>query len=182
MSGAGFIIALGVIILTLCILGFIGAWKNHLNLLKAFIVSLGIILLLQLIAAIIAFTLRNKADERLRGQLLSSMKNYRFNGNNRATIEWNRVQNTYECCGVDSWQDWKNHTDIGTIPLSCCKNNECTTKQYYERGCYEAARSLFYRYSKALGGVTIFFFFIEIIGLALAVLLLRDLKNNYGSV
>ncbi|CAF0818442.1 unnamed protein product [Didymodactylos carnosus] len=183
MSGAGFIIALGVIILILCILGFIGAWKNHLNLLKAFIVSLGIILLLQLIAAIIAFTLRNKADERLRGQLLSSMINYRTDGNSRARTEWNRVQTTYECCGVDSWQDWKNHTDIGMPPKSCCKNNDCTAPpQYYDRGCYEAARSLFYRYSKALGGVTIFFFFIEIIGLALAVLLLRDLKNNYGSV
>jgi len=53
---------------------------------------------------------------------------------------------------------------------------------YFESGCYKWALNIFFRYSKALGGVSIFFFFVEVIGLILAILLLRDLKNNYGSV
>ncbi|CAF0848086.1 unnamed protein product [Didymodactylos carnosus] len=202
MGGAGFIIALGVIILLLCIVGFIGAWKNHLKLLtcsykcfflsssqsqsllvafNVFIVSLGLILLLQLIAAIVAFTLRNKADERLRAQLITSMKQY--DKNERVTIEWDRVQSTYECCGTNSKSDWNATSPPKNLPLSCCKEHVCTPdNNIYTTGCYEAARKLFYRYSAALGGVAIFFFFIEIIGFILAITLLRDLKNNYGSV
>ena len=37
-------------------------------------------------------------------------------------------------------------------------------------------------YSQALGGVTLFFFFVEIAGFILAILLLRDLKTNLNNV
>ncbi|CAF4628658.1 unnamed protein product, partial [Rotaria sp. Silwood2] len=57
-----------------------------------------------------------------------------------------------------------------------------TGTAYFSRGCYESTLNLVFQYSKALGGVSLFFFFIEVAGLVLAVFLLRDLKNNYGSV
>ncbi|CAF0751543.1 unnamed protein product [Rotaria sordida] len=186
ISGAGFIIALGVIIIVLTALGLIGAYKNRLNLLKIFIVSLVIILLLQLIAAIVAFTLRNKAKDQLHTELKESLTDYK-NGNENTITEWNRLQQKWSCCGVDKTDDWKNYTKDGKPPSSCCPNNDCTQPMvngtvYFDRGCYESASNLFFQYSKALGGVSIFFFFIEIAGLGLAIFLLRDLKNNYGSV
>ena len=185
MSGAGFIIALGVIIIVLSALGFIGAYKNRLNLLQAFIASLALILILQLIAVIVGFTLRNKADNQLRTRLLDSLPAYKGQ-NSDVVTEWDRIQQRWSCCGVNNWTDWTSRGELKVPPNSCCSKNDCSTPNnipaYFENGCYESARSLFFRYSKALGGVSLFFFFVELVGLALAVLLLRDLKKNYGSV
>jgi len=186
MSGAGFIIALGVIIIILSVLGFVGAYKNRLGLLQIFIGSLFIIILLQLIAVIVGFTLRNKADAQLHDKLINSLPAYA--GQNSVVVtEWNRLQQRWSCCGVDNSTDWTRIAKLPTPPKSCCVNNDCSSSivngtAYFTPGCYQAARSLFFRYSKALGGVSLFFFFIEIIGLILAIVLLRDLKNNYGSV
>jgi len=181
ISGAGFIIALGVIIIVLCALGFFGAYKNRLGLLQAFIGTLFIILLLQLIAAIVAFTLRNKAEDQLRGKLMSTMPLYTSGSNGEVKIEWDRLQQDWKCCGVDNPNDWQAYGNT-SIPSSCCLNNNCGTSEHFSVGCLGYAKALFFRYSKALGGVSIFFFFVEVIGLVLAILLLRDLKNNYGSV
>jgi len=187
ISGAGFVIALGVIIILLTILGVIGAIQNRLQLLQIFIGSLCIILLLQLIAAIVGFTLRNKADDQLHQRLLDSMPKYVANDRN-VMSEWDELQQKWSCCGVDNFHDWNITAKRSTgPPSSCCTNRDCKTSSsnstnYFDQGCYGYARTLFYRYSKALGGVSLFFFFVEIIGLALAILVLRDLKNNYGSV
>jgi len=186
MSGAGFVIALGVIIIVLSAVGFIGAYKNRLSLLQIFIGSLCIILLLQLIAAIVAFTLRNKAEDQLRTKLMSTLPLYK-NGDKDVIAEWDRLQQAWSCCGVDKAQDWRTHANLTNPPTSCCRNNDCTKPvtsddAYFNRGCYGSARDLIFRYSKALGGVSIFFFFVEVVGLILAIVLLRDLKNNYGSV
>lgn len=168
-------------------LGFIAAYKNRLGLLQIFIGSLFLIILLQLIAVIVGFTLRNKADNQLHGKLKSSMPAYAAD-NGDVITEWDRLQQQWACCGVDNSTDWITIGNLSAPPNSCCVNNICKnstvpgTSPYFGPGCYAAARNLFFRYSAALGGVSLFFFFIEIIGLIMAIVLLRDLKNNYGSV
>jgi hypothetical protein len=150
--------------------------------LQIFIGSLFIILLLQLIAAIVGFTLRNKAEDQLRTKLINTLQPY-MAGNKDIINEWDNLQQTWSCCGVMEKGDWKRYTNATGPPLSCCKDNNCPTDaSYFNKGCYSYIRDIIFKYSKALGGVSIFFFFVEVIGLVLAVLLLRDLKNNYGSV
>jgi len=185
MSGAGFIIALGVIIIVLAAVGFIGAYKNRLSLLQAFVGSLFIIILLQLIAAIIAFTLRNKAEDQLRAKLINSLPEYK-SGDKEVINEWDNLQQTWSCCGVENQDDWPKYAKRDP-PNSCCPNKDCSkppdnSTAIFTKGCYGSALDLYFRYSKALGGVSLFFFFVEVVGLVLAVFLLRDLKNNYGSV
>jgi len=185
MSGAGFVVALGVIIIVLSAVGFIGAYKHRLGFLQIFIGTLFIILLLQLIAAIVAFTLRNKAEDQLNSKLTTSLPKYK-NGDQEVIKEWNYLQQTWSCWGVKSADDWKQYAQQDP-PNSCCLHNSCPPPPqngtgYFNRGCYDFALNIYSQYSRALGGVSIFFFFIEVVGLVLAVLLLRDLKNNYGSV
>ena len=201
MSGAGFVTALGVMIILLSVvgkliylylslkrkvtffsLGFIGAYKNRLSLLQIFIGSLFIILLLQLIAAIVGFTLRNRAETQLRTTLLKSLESYGTNADIRN--EWDYLQQRWSCCGVGNATDWIDPNKQQRIPCSCYADKVCPPSEtgYFARGCYGSALDLYFRYSKALGGVSLFFFFVEVIGLILAILLLRDLKNNYGSV
>ena len=133
-----------------------------------------------MIAAIVGFTLRTKAEDQLRTKLIKTLPSY-VAGNKDIKNEWDNLQQTWECCGVDNKGDWMKYTNT-TAPQSCCKNNNCATGANFDRGCYSSVRDIIFKYSKALGGVSIFFFFVEVIGLVLAFLLLRDLKNNYGSV
>ena len=139
--------------------------------------------MLQLIAAIVGFTLRNKADETLRSKLFNSLIQYQ-NKDRDAVVEWDRLQQQWACCGVNNWTDWQTKAGRELPPGSCCNDNHCpqNTTAYYTPGCYGSVQNLFYRYSKSLGGVSLFFFFVEIVGLISAIVLLRDLKNNYGSV
>jgi hypothetical protein len=98
--------------------------------------------------------------------------------------EWDNLQQTWSCCGVENKDDWSKHGNRTFPPDSCCPDKDCkkVPAPYFNRGCYSSIRDIIFRYSKALGGVSLFFFFVEIIGFVLASLLLRDLKNNYGSV
>jgi hypothetical protein len=186
VSGAGFVIALGVIILVLSAIGFIGAYKNRLGLLQLFIGSLFIIILLQFIAAIVGFTLRDRAENQLSSKLLNSLPAYK--DNQEVRNEWDRLQQTWSCCGVRNFTDWEKPDVLPRPPNSCCPNYVCfgpvqnSTVDYFTHGCYGSALDLYFRYSKALGGVSLFFFFVEVVGFISAIRLLRDLKNNYGSV
>lgn len=173
------------LILFFC-LGFIGAYKNRLSLLQIFIGTLFLIILLQLIAAIVGFKLRNKADSQLHNRLLNSIPSYNA-GNGDVVRQWDNLQQRWSCCGVDNSSDWTNTSSRQTPPLSCCVNYNCNvtlpnTSPYFNTGCYTSAYNLVLQHSKTLGGVSLFFFFVEIAGLILAIVLLRDLKNNYGSV
>lgn len=107
--------------------------------------------------------------------------------NSDVVREWDNLQQQWSCCGVDNSTDWTNKGLLLAPPNSCCVDKNCSIliagqTPYFGPGCYDSARSLFFRYSRALGGVSLFFFFVEIVGLILAIVLLRDLKNNYGSV
>jgi CD63 antigen len=140
---------------------------------------------LQFVAVIVGFTLRSKGDGQLRRRLFESMSAYKSN-NQDVVTEWDRIQKRWSCCGVNNWTDWTEKGQLATPPNSCCLNNNCESSgnvtAYFDMGCYESARTLFSRYSKALGGVSLFFLFVELAGLALAILLLRDLKSNYATV
>ena len=37
----------------------------------------------------------------------------------RLTVVWNKIQTKFECCGINSYQDWKNSTfgKAGIIPI-----------------------------------------------------------------
>jgi hypothetical protein len=86
---------------------------------------------------------------------------------------------------VSGPKDWISPDLLVVPPLSCCSgdcSSQSNTTVYYNSGCYESVRGFFVKHSKALGGVSLFFFFVEIVGLISGIILLRDLKNNYGSV
>ena len=73
-------------------IGFIGASKNRLDFLQFFVASLSLIILLQLIASIVTFTLRTKAEDHLRSKLIRTMSS--FNNNTDVRNEWNYLQQT----------------------------------------------------------------------------------------
>ena len=155
------------------------------GLLKLFIGAVAIVLLLELIAAIVAFTLRDKVEDQLRTKLIHSLPD---NGTTTGptVVQWDRLQSSSKCCGVDKSSDWIQYARRDKPPQSCCILADCskspTGDEFYPDGCFGYARNLFFQYSKALGGVSIFFLFVEIAGIVFAVLLQQDLRNNYGSV
>lgn len=110
-----------------------------------------------------------------------------YKDNAEIAQQWDHLQQRWSCCGVLNATDWFSDNTTATIPKSCYlnpPNQSISTNQssVYSRGCYDGARTLFLRYSKALGGVSLFFFFVELFGLGLAILVLRDLQKNYRTV
>lgn len=111
----------------------------------------------------------------------------KYNSNGEVQKEWDNLQQAWTCCGVANGNDWITSGRLTSVPCSCYVNKICPDPTqngttYFQNGCYRSALNLYFRYSRALGGVSLFFLFVEVIGLVLAIFLLRDLKNNYGSV
>jgi len=55
------------------------------------------------------------------------MKNYNEPGHDGVTKTWNMMQNDFKCCGVTSYQNWKNDSEFGKsgdVPADCCINPE----------------------------------------------------------
>lgn len=65
-----------------------------------------------------------------------------------------------ECCGVESYNDFKTSLDI-SIPGSCCGKDPtnaavtCSQQEAYKEGCVVALKDLFKSACAALGGIAL---------------------------
>ena len=94
------------------------------------------------------------------------MKNYGAEGYNGVTVTWDNVQRGFDCCGVNSWEEWKNVTTTGLpsgqVPESCCKVEEkgCgenpTAESFYGKGCFDTFSKHFTDTLNLVGGKTTF--------------------------
>ena len=94
-------------------MGCCGAIKENKCMLYTYSTLLVLILLVEVGVGIAAFVL--KGD--LKNIVTTHMKEGIKSGND--TSSWDRVQETFKCCGVEGKEDWK---DAGKqIPDSCCE-------------------------------------------------------------
>lgn len=125
------------------------------------------------------------------------------------TIAIDQIQNKFECCGAHSDQDWltsewfnrtrqteesSSRETLGyeqIVPASCCKSPNGTAElielcndpelqdQRFERGCYDVLFQVFEDHIWIIGGILIGAAFFQIILLIMAVVLLRNLLDDY---
>lgn len=84
---------------------------------------LGFILLLEIIAAAVAYALQVQVN--LVKPLQDSLPNYRDDKHQLVTQAWDRSQEKLRCCGVHKPQDWSANPTLnttGSVPDSCCTN------------------------------------------------------------
>ena len=72
------------------------------------------------------------------------MKNYGKDDFKGVTHTWDLVQENLKCCGVDTWEDWKNVYNNNSVPDSCCKEGPVENcgkdisdpNKLWTKGCY----------------------------------------------
>lgn len=197
-SPATFVIVIGVLMLFVSLFGCIGALKESTCLVNSFAVILSVVFVLEIAAAIAAYSLRSQVTSMLDERLRISMPLYY----RRIEVEeaFDFIQSRLNCCGVDSYMDWSDvsppadYSGISinniTVPNSCCAESryefvgelqidECT--KLYANGCLPRVFYLVYQSAGLLGAGAMTIAFIQIIGIIFSFSLasaIRKAKNE----
>ena len=132
LDSAGFImIAVGVLLTVVYLIGCCGACTKNPCMLYTFSILLSLIILAEIGFGIALFMFGDKASGIIKTVMKESQEKFNSNTNDTiVVIGWNEIQTNFKCCGVDEYEDWKNHTTSADafVPVSCCnKTSGCPT-------------------------------------------------------
>ncbi|KAM3961787.1 CD63 antigen [Aphomia sociella] len=194
LSPAMFVIVIGIMMLFVSLFGCIGAMKESTCLVNIFAVILSIVLVLELAAAIAAYSLRSQISYMLNDKLTLTMPYYYDNIEVQESFDY--IQSRMNCCGVNTYLDWGEvdppagitgiSIDNITVPNSCCaasrieligemEVDECT--KLYANGCLPRVFYLVYQSAGLLGAGAMTIAFIQIIGIVFSFSLARSIRR-----
>ncbi|XP_076157656.1 tetraspanin-18B [Alosa pseudoharengus] len=189
-TGVYIILAMGGMLFLLGFLGCCGAIRENKCLLLFFFLLILIIFLAELAAAILAFVFReNLTREYFTRELKKHYQGY--NNTDVFTSTWNAIMNTFECCGVNSPEDFEDSLfrvlhQNDMVPKACCRRithpgeeQECLMGSMmfrYNKGCYSAVVDYFEMYIYVAGALTIVVLTIELFAMVFAMCLFRGIQ------
>ncbi|KAI8435280.1 hypothetical protein MSG28_003619 [Choristoneura fumiferana] len=194
-SPATLVIVIGVLMLFVSLFGCVGAWRESTCLVNIFAVILSLVFILEIAAAIAAYTLRSQVIDMLDERLRNSMPYYYRNL--EVTDAFDFIQSRLNCCGIDSYTDWRYidpPTGVSgitaipdiTVPNSCCAEAhysvvenatvaECT--KLYANGCLPRLIYLVYQSAGLLGAGALTIAFIQLIGIVFSFSLASSIRK-----
>lgn len=189
-TGVYVILAMGGMLFLLGFLGCCGAIRENKCLLLFFFLLILIIFLAELAAAILAFIFR---EHLTRDYFTKELKTY-YQGSNSTDVfsaTWNTIMTTFECCGVNSADDFDQQSlfrrlyPSRLVPEECCQGNdllmnkeECLhgIMQIRSKGCYSAVVDYFETYIYMAGALAIVVLTIELFAMVFAMCLFRGIQ------
>ncbi|XP_030611707.1 CD63 antigen-like [Archocentrus centrarchus] len=184
------LIAVGVTIAFVSLLGHIGAFFNNSSMVACFICILIVIILLEVLTGAAFYIFRSRTA-------LLQIKSA-VNTKARAVISdysperrraINTIQEKFKCCGADSYADWsqsvgwENHN---AVPDSCCveKSEGCgqDKEKAHKKGCLWAINFFLMKNLVWVGAVCIALGITEVFGVLIGVCLCLDIKKNYETI
>ncbi|CAB1320034.1 unnamed protein product [Coregonus sp. 'balchen'] len=169
----------GIIMTCVSFLGFLGALKENRCLLITFFILLLILMLVELTVACLLLVYETEIDSFLKKDLTDSLKMSRDSakgGNSTMnTDDWDIIQTTFQCCGVNNASDWKDKA-----PMSCCSKSPCDIKHpvYWEAGCYDKLSEWFGENFLATGVGVIVLCIIEVLGMCFSMTLFCHISRS----
>lgn len=180
-SPAQLLVAIGFIMMFVSIFGCIGAVKESTAMINIYGVLLALVFILEVAAAISAFALRGQVEEMVRRTINESMASYKGNPSVGQSVDF--MQQVLECCGVESYKDWKsflpNATEDIELPKSCCQQSTLEeTCIPFEYGCYSRLQWVVSQSAAliATGATTVAF--VQILGSICAFMLARTIRRT----
>ncbi|CAL8100940.1 unnamed protein product [Orchesella dallaii] len=164
-------------------------------------VLVGLILVIQLGAAIAAYAFQDDVENVLRSGMEKTLDKYYVMdavGHNDSVSSWNFMQHNLECCGVNNYTDWnlaKEAPVVGFVPESCCIGGavgNCTnsitngtdfdvaSKEIYTQGCLHTYVQSFS--IDRLGTVGIVLAVVQVMGVICACMMARSIRFSYETV
>ncbi|XP_064385010.1 tetraspanin-7-like [Halichondria panicea] len=193
------LIVVGVFIVVIGIIGIIGAiFAGTLFgriTLGLYAVILGLLILCEISIGIAAGVKRNDLNSYFRD---SAQQTFNESGSDPSKADtWNTLQTLFDCCGVNSYKDYRYLNGNNSVPASCCNPNAtdfCDSIRldvtnntgYYisSAGCVDVLVSGVDTYLGAIAGGGIVFGLFQIIGVVMAcfVAIYKDRENKYEVV
>ncbi|TSK22590.1 Tetraspanin-15 [Bagarius yarrelli] len=163
LAPAVILIVLGIVMFIVSFIGVLASLRDNLTLLKVFLYTLAICLILELLGGILALVFRNRTVELLNKNVRKGMVNYYDDLDFKNIMDF--VQRKFKCCGGADYTEWAvnmyhNCTAPGPlacgVPYTCCvtqpnevtntlcgykvidKNRLQLTDTIYIRGCTDA--------------------------------------------
>lgn len=187
------LIAIGFIMLFVTTLGAYGALRESVLLINLYGVLLFLVFILEVAAAIAAFSMQGGVNSMLKRTLEDSLAEYENNTYVRYGV--NMMQSGLECCGIMSPDDWRpywspnknitneNHERI-FLPPSCCGDryylyeNTTQCERISQAGCLHRMEYIISESTMliATGATTVAF--VQLLGVICAFMLAKTLRRN----
>lgn len=104
--------------------GCCGSWFQSKCLLVSYLSLIVTIMLLEIAAGSLGYVFRAHIRQTLHQELLDGVKiKYNINDTNGMMSTWDTAQISFNCCGVDGYNDWYNISawpEQQWVPASCC--------------------------------------------------------------
>ncbi|KAM4598078.1 tetraspanin-10 [Polymixia lowei] len=120
-------VTLGLVLTVLCLSGCVGSLRENCCLLRLFSATVLVIITVEVLAAIIAYSLQGQVEGYLRSGMLAAMVRYQDDLDLRFITD--EIQSSLQCCGADNYRDWEiniyyNCSAPGVlacgVPATCC--------------------------------------------------------------
>ncbi|XP_033935610.1 tetraspanin-15 [Pseudochaenichthys georgianus] len=121
------LILLGIIMFIVSLIGVLGSLRDNITLLKVFMYTLSVCLILELLGGILALVFRNQTVGLLNKNIRKGIVNYYDDLDFKNIMDF--VQRKFKCCGGQEYSDWSvnmyhNCTAPGPlacgVPYTCC--------------------------------------------------------------
>ncbi|KPP72756.1 tetraspanin-15-like [Scleropages formosus] len=129
LAPAIILIVLGLVMFFVSFIGVLASLRDNLCLLKVFLYTLTVCLMLELFGGILALMFRNKTVDLLNKNIRKGMVNYYDDLDFKNIMDF--VQRKFKCCGGQEYKDWEvnmyhNCSAPGPlacgVPYTCCVN------------------------------------------------------------
>ncbi|KAL5264932.1 hypothetical protein ACHWQZ_G005879 [Mnemiopsis leidyi] len=193
------LIIVGLVIAVVGFLGCCGAMKQNGAMLLIYAIVLGVIIILQCVAGILAFIYSDetKLEDQIAKNMDEFIKNYSGKSDVKTDHVFNVIMEEFECCGISGPNDWNTKTDIekwvqDNVPDSCCVDMEDTCGWDYfkadntnkadihNEGCFTKVVDGVKSNMELFGIIALVFILIEILQLLFALILRNDSKDGYS--
>lgn len=193
---AGLMVGVGVIIFIVGFCGCCGAVKQSTCLLKIYFALILLVIVLEFIAAILAFVYQDTLTNIVNDQFKQAIEvDYNGKPKNVATETIDQVQMEFMCCGANGTADWAdsgyamNNSNVA-VPKSCCMDENAdlcnagqpgmptTPNGLYEDGCVDAFTAWLKSNYLMIGGVCLGLLVFEVIALVITCCLIRAIDGE----
>ncbi|TFK05803.1 Lipoma-preferred partner like protein [Platysternon megacephalum] len=116
-----FFVLVGLAVSTVSLAGCMGALYENTCLLKFFTGGVVTFVILEILGGLVLYSLRHQIKGSLQNTMLVAVLRYQDDPDLRFIMD--EVQMGLQCCGVESYQDWKMNMYFNCgVPASCCLN------------------------------------------------------------
>ena len=197
LSADNLAIGAGALMILIGFCGCCGSWFQSKCLLVSYLAVIVAIMLLEVTAGTLGYFFRAQIRETLHQELVDGIKNkYSENDTFGMHSTWDHVQTHFNCCGVDTYQDWYHISawkEEERVPETCCVSVNGTSETLFDldeknsteicgrdvardlprfrtHGCFKKIRHWILEHLHVVGLTCIIFAFIQFFSIVAALL------------